>query len=45
MPQAPDLVLELKEQPGGKPTLAKVRETFDKLEEDFEEKRASSGQA
>jgi sugar phosphate isomerase/epimerase len=45
MPQVPDLVLELKEQPGGKPALAKVRETFDKLEEDFEEKRASSGQA
>ena len=45
MPQPPDLVLELKEQPGGKPTLDKVREAFDKLEEDFEEKRASSGQA
>jgi sugar phosphate isomerase/epimerase len=32
MPQPPDLVLELKEQPGGKPSLDKVREAFDKLE-------------
>jgi sugar phosphate isomerase/epimerase len=42
MPQPPDLVLELKEQPGGRPVLDKIRETFDKLEEDFENKRATS---
>jgi sugar phosphate isomerase/epimerase len=42
MPQTPDLVLEPKEQPGGKPSLDKIRETFDKLEENFEEKRANS---
>ena len=45
IPQPPDLVLELKEQPGGKPVLDKVREMFEKLEEVFEEKRASSGHA
>jgi sugar phosphate isomerase/epimerase len=33
MPHPPDLVLELKEQPGGKPALDKIREAFDKLEE------------
>jgi sugar phosphate isomerase/epimerase len=36
MPQPPDLVLELKEQAGGKPSLDKVREAFDKLEERLE---------
>jgi sugar phosphate isomerase/epimerase len=36
MPQPPDLVLELKEQAGGQPSLGKVREAFDKLEERFE---------
>jgi len=36
MPLRSDLVLELKEQPGGKPSLDKVREAFDKLEELFE---------
>jgi sugar phosphate isomerase/epimerase len=36
MPQPPDLVLELKEQPGGKPSLDKIREAFDKLEERLE---------
>ncbi len=33
MPHPPDLVLELKEQPGGKPALDTIREAFDKLEE------------
>jgi sugar phosphate isomerase/epimerase len=36
MPQLPDLVLELKEQAAGKPSLDKVREAFDKLEERLE---------
>ena len=45
MPQPPDLVLELKEQHGGNPTLDKICEAFDRLEEDFEEKRSSSSKA
>src|ERR1700690_3437509 len=45
MPQPPDLVLELKEQLGGKPVLDRVRDMFEKLEEVFEEKRASSSHA
>jgi len=42
MPQPPDLVLEPKEQHGGDPTLDKICEAFDRLEEDFEQKRARS---
>jgi sugar phosphate isomerase/epimerase len=45
LPQTPDMVLELKEQPGNKPTLDNIREAFDRFEEEFEEKRASSSQA
>jgi sugar phosphate isomerase/epimerase len=41
-PQPVALVLELKEQAGGKPTLDQVRATFDKLEESFEKKRPRS---
>jgi sugar phosphate isomerase/epimerase len=33
MPHQPDMVLELKEHPGGKPSLDEIREAFDKLEE------------
>ena len=35
-PQPVALVLELKEQLGGGPTLDQIRATFDKLEKDFE---------
>jgi sugar phosphate isomerase/epimerase len=42
LPQAPDLVLELKEQPMGKPSLGEIREAFDKLEEHSEGRRAQS---
>jgi sugar phosphate isomerase/epimerase len=35
LPQAPDIVLELKDQPGGKPSLDEIRETFDRIEERF----------
>jgi sugar phosphate isomerase/epimerase len=45
LPQTLDMVLEIKEQPGNKPTLDDIREAFDRLEEEFEEKRASSSQA
>jgi sugar phosphate isomerase/epimerase len=41
-PQPVALVLELKEQAGGKPALDQVRATFDKLEESFEKKRPRS---
>jgi sugar phosphate isomerase/epimerase len=41
-PQPVALVLELKEQPGGKPTLDQIRATFDKLEKGFERKRPPS---
>ena len=41
-PQPVALVLELKEQADGKPTLDQVRATFDKLEESFEKKRPRS---
>jgi sugar phosphate isomerase/epimerase len=41
-PQPVALVLELKEQPGGKPTLDQIRATFDKLEKGFEIKRPPS---
>ena len=44
MANSPDLVFELKEQAGGKPTLSEIRETFDQLERDFEDKRAGSTQ-
>jgi sugar phosphate isomerase/epimerase len=36
LPEAPDLVLELKEQPAGKPSLDQVREAFDRVEEKFQ---------
>jgi sugar phosphate isomerase/epimerase len=42
MPQPPDLVLELKEFSIAKPSLDQIREAFDKLERDFEDKRASA---
>jgi len=38
-PLAPAIVLELKEQGGGKPALDQVSEVFDKLEKIFESKR------
>jgi sugar phosphate isomerase/epimerase len=41
-PQPVALVLELKEQAGGKPTLDQIRVTFDKLEKGFERKRPPS---
>jgi len=41
-PQPVALVLELKEQPGGGPTLDQIRATFDKLEKGFERKRPPS---
>jgi sugar phosphate isomerase/epimerase len=41
-PQPVALVLELKEQAGGKPTLDQIRTTFDKLEKNFEGKRPRS---
>ena len=41
-PQPVALVLELKEQPGGGPTLDQIRATFDKLEKNFEKKRPRS---
>jgi sugar phosphate isomerase/epimerase len=41
-PQPVALVLELKEQAGGKPTLDQIRATFDKLEKGFEGKRPRS---
>jgi sugar phosphate isomerase/epimerase len=41
-PQPVALVLELKEQPGGKPTLDQIRATFDKLENNFEKNRPRS---
>lgn len=42
LPQAPDAVLELKEQPGGKPSLEQMQETFDRIEKHFGERRAQS---
>jgi sugar phosphate isomerase/epimerase len=41
-PQPVALVLEVKEQPGGGPTLDQIRATFDKLEKNFEKKRPRS---
>src|SRR5271154_2065234 len=41
-PQPVALVLELKEQPGGAPTLDQIRSTFDKLEKNFEKNRPRS---
>ena len=38
-PQALPIVLELKEQAGGKPALDQVRATFDKIEKSLESKR------
>jgi sugar phosphate isomerase/epimerase len=40
LPESPDLVLELKELSPGKPALDQIREVFDKLERDFEDKQA-----
>lgn len=40
LPQAPDLVMELKEQAGGRPTLDQIQEAFDKMEEHFGDARA-----
>jgi sugar phosphate isomerase/epimerase len=42
LPQAPDLVLELKEQSAGKPSLDQIREAFDKLERGFDDNREQS---
>jgi sugar phosphate isomerase/epimerase len=42
LPQAPDIVLELKDQPAGKPSLDQIRETFDTLESHFDGSRAHS---
>jgi sugar phosphate isomerase/epimerase len=42
LPTTPGLVLEIKEQAGGKPTLDQIRETFDKLERHFSDARAQS---
>ena len=42
LPQAPDVVLELKEQPGGRPSLDQIQETFDKIEKHFGERRAQT---
>jgi sugar phosphate isomerase/epimerase len=41
-PQPVALVLEVKEQPGGGPTLDQIRATFDKLEKNVEKKRPRS---
>lgn len=42
LPQTPDIVLELKEQPVGKPSLDQIQETFDKIEKQFDDRRAHS---
>jgi sugar phosphate isomerase/epimerase len=39
---APDLVLELKGQPAGKPSLEQVREAFDKIERHFDNNQVQS---
>lgn len=45
MPAPPDLVLELKEYPAAKPSLDQIREAFDKLERNFEDRRPRAAQA
>jgi sugar phosphate isomerase/epimerase len=45
MPQPPDLVLELKEYPGAKPSLDQIRKAFDQLERNFEDHRARAAEA
>lgn len=42
LPLLPALVLELKEQPAGKPSITQIREAFDKLERHLGDTRAQS---
>lgn len=42
LPLSPDIVLELKDQPAGKPSLDQIQQAFDKIEKHLAERQAKS---